>query len=147
MVPKSYRNLCLNVLLAGVNVMLILDPIVIVVAANTGVVALAMVGKSQEPLPVELYAPEYSNAPPQDALNEPLPLESCFITVVPLNGFVPLYVVCQSELVFVVPYTVTYFSLTMVNLSSLAPPAAFSDQDIVDVLFATLWLVKFHENT
>ena len=55
-----------------------------------------MVGKVQLPLPVELYEPPYSKAPPQDAVNEPLPLESCLITVVPLNGVVPLYAKYQN---------------------------------------------------
>ena len=88
--PKSYVTLCLKLLVAGLRVIVIDLPISTVVAEYVGVVVLAMVGKDQVPLPVVLYEPPYSKAPPQEALNEPLPLASCLITVVPLNGVVPL---------------------------------------------------------
>ena len=88
--PKAYVTLCLKLLVAGLSVIVTAFPISMDVAENVGVVDLAMVGKVQDPLPVELYEPPISKAPPQDALKEPLPLLSCLITDVPLNGVVPL---------------------------------------------------------
>ena len=75
--------MCLKLLVAGLSVIVIDLPISTVVAEYVGLVDLAIVGKVQLPLPVELYEPPYSNAPPQDAVKEPLPLLSCLITVVP----------------------------------------------------------------
>ena len=111
--PKAYATLCLKLLVAGFRVIVIDLPISTLVAEYVGEVDLAMVGKVQEPLPVELYEPPYSKAPPQDALKEPLPLASCLITVVPLKGVVPLYETCASEALLVTPFTVTYLSRTV----------------------------------
>ena len=52
--PKAYVNLCLKLESAGAKLIVTELPIVTEVAETVGVVALGIVGKSQEPLPVEL---------------------------------------------------------------------------------------------